>query len=109
MLYPYQCPKCGHSEHIVKVLADIDREEKCPKCAEIMNRYIEKVSFYGANDWDTAHYSPALGKVVKSHAELRRIAKQKGWEEVGNEDPDKIHKHFEQQREKAFEDSWSKV
>lgn len=109
MRYAYRCPSCNSEEEIIKGVSDIDRLEPCPKCNHAMERYIDRFHFYGANDWDTAQYCPALGQIVKSNKHRRQIAKARGLEEVGNEDPNKLHKHYEKQREKAFEDSWSKV
>jgi hypothetical protein len=63
--------------------------------------------FTGAADWDTAHYNPALGKVVKSYADGRKEAKRRGMTEIGNEPVENIHKKFDtdrqRKREKAYD------
>lgn len=100
LIYPYECQN-GHEFEIIKSVRDIDLEEKCPTCSLVAMRTIAKrQSFAGATDWDTRHYSPALGRVVKSNAEARKIAKERGLIEIGNEDPDKMHKTFAAEREK---------
>ena len=104
ILYPYECPKCDASFEVIKSVKMIDDEERCPKCDTVAERKIAKQqSFYGASDWDTAHYNPAFGKVVKSNKEARELAKKKGMIEVGNEDPDKIEKEFAKDRAKKAE------
>ena len=44
-------------------------------------------------------FSPAIGKWVSGTNELRRIAKAKGWEEIGNEDPAKLLEQSDKDRE----------
>lgn len=41
MIYTYKCPH-EHIFDVVKRLADHGREEKCPECGEIGERYITK-------------------------------------------------------------------
>lgn len=102
--YPYECQDCGHDYEVVKSVSAIDETEYCPKCNSVASRYIAKTGgFIGAGDWDTAHYNPALGKVVKSNAEARMEAKRMGMEEIGNEPVDKIHKKFDTEREQKIQ------
>jgi ssDNA-binding Zn-finger/Zn-ribbon topoisomerase 1 len=109
MIYPYKC-NSGHTWEVIKSVKQIDNEEKCPDCGTIGERYIsQSQSFSGADDWDTAHYSHALGKVVRNNKEERRLASAKGLIEVGNEKPEKIHKHFKKQRDDKQKASWDAV
>jgi hypothetical protein len=62
-----------------------------------------------AGDWNSAHYSPALGKVVKSNAEARRLAKERGMVEVGNESLEKIHKKYDTERQVKAEKGWDDI
>jgi hypothetical protein len=69
---------------------------------------IGAVSFYGEKQ-DEPFYSIPLGKMVKSKKEMRTIAKQKGWEEVGSTDvtnlldsSDKIMEQKTKDRYKEF-------
>lgn len=102
--YPYECQDCAHEFEVVKSIVRIEDMEHCPICGSIANRYIAKTGgFIGASDWDTAHYNPAFGKVFKSNAEMRKEAKRRGWDEVGNEAPEKIHKHFDESRQKRLD------
>lgn len=108
-LYEYQCQACAADFDIVKRMAEIDRKESCPACGfenGPRSRKISRSNFTGASDWNTQHYSPALGMVVKNNREARQIAKQRGLIEVGNESPEKIHKAMEKQREETREQRW---
>lgn len=108
--YPYVCNDCGHEFEVVKSVKAIDDPEHCQVCNALSDRVIAKTGgFIGASDWDTAHYNPAFGKVMKSNAEARREAKRMGLEEVGNEPVDNIHKKFDGDREKKINDRWNSL
>lgn len=107
--YPYVCEQCGFDTDVIKDLSDIDRQETCPICNTKMLRVIRKVTFYGASDWNTEHYSVPLGKMVKSNKEERRLARERGLIEIGNEPMDKMIKADQERNEKIREDNWKKV
>lgn len=110
MIYPYHCNHCDHDFEVIKSVKYIDDTEYCDRCNAVSVRQIAKSQFfYGEKDWDTSHYNPALGRTVKSNAEARKIAKQMGMEEVGNEKVDKFHKHFDDIREKKEKTSYDKI
>jgi hypothetical protein len=106
VIYPYQCPE-GHSFEVIKSLAEIDREERC-HCGEIAARHIGLFALdkTAASSWQPT-WNPGLGQVVKSKAHAERIAKEKGFIEVGNEKPEAIHRHFDKQREDAYKAKWA--
>ena len=109
MIYPYRCTN-EHCWEVIKSVRDIDNPEPCPECDTMGTRTIsQSQSFSGADDWDTAHYSQALGKVVRNNGEERRQARAKGLTEVGTESPEKTHKHFKDQRDKKHKDGWDSV
>ena len=110
-VYPYQCDDCNTEFEVAKRVSQIDELEHCPQCdGEITQRLIAKQqSFSGADQWDCMAYDHAFGQVVKNNAHRRRLAKERGLEEVGTEPPEKIHKHYESQLEKQLSDSWDKV
>lgn len=110
LIYPYQCPSCGHGFEVIKSVRAIDEPEHCEKCQTQAERRIARTqSFSGASDWDTAHYSPAFGRVVRSNKEARMLAKERGLIEVGNEDPHKIDKKFDTERQKKSEERWTET
>ena len=110
MIYPYECLKCQSEFEVIKSYRDIENPENCPDCGNEGERRIARSqSFSGANDWDTAHYNPAMGKVFKNNAEARREAKRRGLEEIGNEPLDKIHKKYDTERDQKAKKSWDDI
>ena len=89
MRYPYYCVKCDSETEIEKSLAQIDRAEACA-CGHTMARMIsEKIAFQGEKVGENQTYwHPALGCEVNSDAQARRIAKERGMIEIGNDSQD---------------------
>ena len=109
IIYPYQCG-CGHDWEVIKSVKEIDHQEVCLKCGKVGERYIAtSQSFYGAGDWDTAHYNPAFGRVMKSNGEARAEAKKLGWAEVGTECAEKTLDTFEKDREKKIQSGYDSI
>jgi putative FmdB family regulatory protein len=108
--YPYRCSACAHEFEVIKSVKFIDDPETCEKCNASAERYISsRQSFYGASDWDNAHFSPVLGEVVRNNAEVRRKAKERGLIEVGNEPVEKINSHFDKMRQKKSEQEYKQI
>ena len=85
-------------------------EECCPECESVATRCLPtSLHFYGAADWDTAHYNPIFGKVMKSNAQARQEAKSRGMTEVGNEPVEKIHKKFDTEREHKINTAYDDI
>lgn len=100
MIYPYNCSICENQTEIIKSVHDIDVEEKCDVCGNIMDRQISQfqaIDKTAAADWNASAYNPAFGKHVTPQ-QAKREAKKKGWTEIGTEPPEKIEKHFADQR-----------
>lgn len=70
---------------------------------------MSRTHFYGASDWDKAEYNPAFGKIIKNRKHREQEAKARGMVEVGSEDVEKIHDHYDKQLQKQLDDSWDKV
>jgi RNA polymerase subunit RPABC4/transcription elongation factor Spt4 len=102
--------QCENEFDIIKSHIHIDDPENCPACGSALNRrkVTGGIGFFGASDWQGAFFSHALGKVVSSRAEESRIAKAMGMQEVGNEPVDKIHKYYDEQREKELDLNYEK-
>ncbi len=47
MIYLYRCPICTTRVEVAKSLAEIDREEACPRCANVMLRQITAPAVLG--------------------------------------------------------------
>lgn len=105
--YEYRCPR-GHEWDVVKRIADIDEVERCASCDFMGERQVTLPSgTIGASDWNSQTFNPALGCFTKSDRHARQIAKAKGYEEVGNEKPEVIHKHFDDQKTREREQRWA--
>ena len=110
MIYPYHCERCDLSFDVIKSVRQIDDAEICAECCLPAARKIAGSNLVAVCDW-VESYNPSFGCVVKSKAHQRKILagfKERGieMEEVGNEPVEKIHKHFDRQREEKREQRW---
>jgi putative FmdB family regulatory protein len=111
MIYPYHCNACGYDFEVTKSVKDIDRPEQCDKCLILTDDRRIAMSKLGDLDMKP-EWNPAIGKYIKSKSHLREelsSLRDQGHDmiEVGNESPDKIHKHFESERAAKHADTWS--
>jgi putative FmdB family regulatory protein len=100
VIYPYDCPECGKEFEVIKSFRDYDRVENCPDCDTISIRTIAKsqgIDKTAAADWNASSYNPAFGEHL-TPKQAKKKAKKRGWAEVGTESPEKIEKHFADQR-----------
>lgn len=104
--YLYECVSCRDRWDVIKPISQLDEPERCEKCDALGERKPVRVNFNGAADWNTQTWNPALGCYTKNTLHARKIAKDRGYEEIGNEKPDTIHNHFEKQREETREKRW---
>lgn len=107
--YRYKCPSCVHEFDVIKPVSELDDLEKCPSCGrgsiEGKNRLLGAVQFYGEKQ-DDAFYSIPLGRMVKSKKEMRAVAKQKGWEELGTTDITNHIDSLDRSREQKSKDRY---
>lgn len=96
MIYEYHCENCNASVDVIKPVAEYDKIENCEKCSNIMKRAFapSRVHLYNTSVQDS-YFHPSLGQVVKNDSEAKKLAKAKGWIEVGNEN---VHKHMKPKR-----------
>ncbi len=107
--YPYSCCSCGTKFAVYKRISAIDAVEACPDCGgDDTVRTIALVAIERSSAVQP-YYEPALGTVIKSKSHKASILKARGLEEVGNSDPDRLHKDLDQAREKRMADAWDKV
>jgi hypothetical protein len=90
-------------------MASRNDPQSCPSCGSSGERQVTAAYFNGASDWNTQSWNPGLGCYTKSHKEAEKIAKSRGLEPIGNENPDNIHKHYEKQREETKERRWQEA
>ncbi len=108
--YDYVCQLCSADFDVIKSMADIERIEECPACGrecDRNDRQISRPNLVGLQACtESAYRDPSLGVVVKDRKHAAKIAKERGYIEVGNEKPDAIHSHFEKQRQETRDQRW---
>jgi putative FmdB family regulatory protein len=106
MIYEYRCEPCAHAFDVVKPVADMERDERCPRCeASARRQFVPSRVFFAGTSVQNAEYNPGLGCVVKNKAHREELARRRGLVEIGNDyqSPDSIHKKFDQAREEKRE------
>lgn len=78
-------------------MSDLDRVETC-SCGKIAKRVIADRGWFYGEKVEDAEYCPVVGQVVRSSAHRRQIARDRGWEEVGNDCPDRWHREIDEER-----------
>ena len=110
MTYVYKCSnsQCSKVFDVTKPVRDLDVNEFCPRpgCQSPAERqFTARVHLMNTGSEDAA-YDPAFGTVIKSKQHRKDLAKQRGYIEVGNEKPDTIEKHFQNQRDDKHKRKW---
>ena len=107
--YPYECKKCEESFDVIKSVSAIDDSELCVKCGD---SNVERVIAHNAIDRSCVfepYFEPALGEIIRSKEQKRRVLKAKGCEEIGNESPEKMYQSFERERERRMKREWEAI
>lgn len=106
-LYDYGCD-CGREFAVFKKMSEHTATEVCD-CGKKAERIFNKGTFYfnGASDWNSQTYNYGLGCEVRNQQHARQIAKSRGLEEVGNDDPKKIGDIMEKDNHKKWVDGWN--
>lgn len=108
-IYDYLCHICEKEYEVYKSIKEYRRDDPCPQCGRIGERLLScNVTFTGTKIED-AEYNVGLGKITKSKKHRDELAKQMDLIEVGTEQPSKIHKHFDKQREETRQRRWDEV
>lgn len=95
---------------VVRSIKEYDGKDQCPTCGNIGARDYSRCKFhFTGTKIEDAEFNPGLGRITKSKAHRNELAKQLGVEEIGNENPDSIHKHFDTTRAEKLEKSWDDV
>lgn len=108
-LYDYSCEKCELDFEIYKSIKEHQPREICPDCGNPSPQNFSRCRphFTGTKIED-AEFNIGLGRITKSKRHREELAKQLGAIEIGTEKPEKVHEHFDQQREtkrkKAYEE-----
>lgn len=109
-IYDFFCEKCDLEKEIIQSIKEYTGKESCDQCGNPMDRIYTYCSFYhvGAKVED-AEFNVGLGKITKSAAHRKELAKRMGVEEIGNDSPEKIHKKFDTEREVKRNKKWDEV
>jgi putative FmdB family regulatory protein len=108
MNYDYKCDEHGVFE-IWKSMHDASRVEHCPQCGKEGIRIWNNRSGFMGEKVEHSHFNPGLGCVVKSNRHAQQIAASRGMVEVGNENPDTVHREMESLKEAKREQSYNEV
>lgn len=107
MIYEYECRHCSFTTDVIKSVQFYNSEERCPSCQEVMFKVIHSPIFSCDKSWP--EFNPAFGKVIKNRYHRDQEAKKRNWIEVGDENPNKMSKTFEDQREQKRINNWNSV
>lgn len=108
--YEWSCTgEYKHHWDMVTTIAARDDPSSCPACGAegVRGITLPQIDKVAAGDWNRVEYNPGLGQWTKSWKHGRQIAKSKGMEEVGNENPENILKHDDKRREEKRERRWA--
>ena len=108
-LYEYFCPKCKHEFEVIKPISEYNSPEKCEKCKKSAIKLVSSGIFFTGTKIEDAEWNPGLGIITKSKKHRDEIVKRKNLIEIGNENPDTIHKHQDKAREEKRRRSWEDV
>ena len=108
--YEFTCPKCDVNFETYESIKTYDGDGECPTCKNVSRErvYSSKVLFIGTSV-QSPEYNPAFGQVVKNKQHRDELAKRNGLVEIGNEKPERIHKHFDDQRAEKLKKAWDDV
>ena len=106
--YSWLCQTCSRAWDVVSTVAARDNPELCGNCGNWGARQITMARIsVTAGDWNNVSYNPALGQWTTSQAHARRIAKERGMEEIGNDiSPEALHVHGDKDRAATAAERW---
>jgi hypothetical protein len=93
---------------VVKSSKDATLAEHCVKCGSEAQRIFTTFQFYGAKDQDR-YFNRGLGQVVRNDKHAEAEAKARGWEPIGNDDPNREFQRSQKRIDDKIEQRWSKV
>lgn len=100
MIYEFYCQKCNAIDEVVRLAKDSSLPYHCPDCGGLAKRHYTVPQTITKGE-DIATYNPAFGQVV-TDAQAKRMAKERGWVEVGNED---VAKHTAPPIRKSYDET----
>lgn len=108
--YDFFCDTCQLEEEIIQSIKEYTGHWTCPQCGKPGRRSFKYCSFnFIGTKIEDAEFNPGLGQITKSKRHRDEIAKKMGVVEVGNENPDKLHREFDRARDEKLKKSWDEV
>lgn len=108
-IYDYFCESCKKEYSVIKSIKLYDGKDLCPDCLKLGNRVFScDVNFLNAKV-ESAEYNPGLGCITKNKRDREEKAKRLGLIELGNENPEKLHKNYDKQREDKRKKEWDEL
>lgn len=109
-IYRYRCPICDSIFDIIRPISECDLLTTCTTCKsegiDKSNRMLGTPVFFGEKQQEP-FYSIPLGKMVSGNIEMRKIAKERGMIEVGNENIDKLCNESDNYREQKSKERYA--
>jgi len=109
-IYDWFCDECSLEFETVESIKTYNGHKTCDQCGKPTRRIYTHCKFhFTGTKIEDAEFNPGLGQITKSKRHREELAKKLGVVEIGNEDPNKIHKHFDSSREEKLKKSWDEV
>lgn len=107
--YAYECEKCDIEFEVIKPIREYDTDEFCKGCGNKSKKLVTAPSIFIGTKVEDAEYNVGLGCITKGRKHREELAKRKNLVELGNENPNTLHKNFEKQRAEKRKKSWDEV
>lgn len=108
-IYVYDCSKCDHEFELTRPMSEYKDPGNCPQCGNVGEKIVTMPYGFIGTKVENAEYNPAFGCIVKNKRHRNYLAESKNLVEIGNENPNTMHKNFDKQRadkrKKVWEDA----
>ena len=86
-IYSYKCPICDTEFVNYWRVKDYNKDTPCPECEAIAEKQVNRDFVFFSNEKGgfTSGYNHALGREVTTRGQYRKLLKEKGLVEMGNE------------------------
>lgn len=108
-IYEYNCEKCDQEYEVLKSIKEYKKDDPCPLCGNIGERILSSQIYFTGTKIEDAEYNPGLGVITKSKKHRDELVKRKNLVEIGNENPETVHRLHDKAREEKRKKSWEDV
>ena len=106
MIYEYKCNNCNTIFDEYMSIIAFKRQTPCPRCEAMADVMITGGAGFVGTKVEHAEYNPGLGTVFKNSAHRKALCKERGLEEVGNENINKYYDKLETERKNKLANRW---